>query len=88
MSEDKDKNISIVVKKLANIIKYHKIKNAADLKKYVYTRNFSEENMKLMKEVFAEYGELNVFNLVLLYSNIKKENTEKNLIKKIKGIKI
>ena len=85
---DNDQNIKIVVKKLANIIKYHKIENAIDLKKYIYTHNFSEENMKLMKDVFNEYGEINVLNSVLLYCNVKKENTEKNLIKKIKGIKI
>ena len=82
-----DQNIIIVVKKLSSIIKYHGIKNAKDLQKYIYTHNFSEVNMKLMKDVFGEYGENNVFNSVLSYCNVKKENTEKNLIKKIKGIK-
>jgi len=83
-----DQKIIDVVKKLSNIIKYHKIKNATDLKKYIYTHNFSEENMKLMKDVFDEYGEINVFNSVLSYCNVKKENTEKNLVKKIKGMKV
>jgi len=81
-----DKKIINVIKKLINIIKYHKIENALELKKYIYTHNFSEENMKQMKDVFNEHGEINVFNSVLSYYNIKKENTEKNLIKKIKGI--
>ena len=83
-----DQNIKIVVKKLSNIIKYHKIKSAVDLKKYIYTHNFSEETMKVMKQVFSEYGEINVFNSVLAYCNVKENNTEKNLIKKIKGIEI
>ena len=83
-----DNNIKAVVKKLVNIIKYHKIKSAVDLRKYIYTHNFSEETMKLMKQVFSEYGEINVFNSVLLYCDVKADNTEKNLIKKIKGIEI
>jgi len=81
-----DKKISSVIKKLISIIKYHKIESAVELKKYIYTHNFSEDTMKPMKDVFAEYGEINVFNSVLSYYSIKKENTEKNLIKKIKGI--
>ena len=85
---DNDQNIKIVVKKLANIIKYHKIESAIELRKYIYTHNFSEETMKVMKQVFNEYGELNVFNSVLSYCSIKDDNTEKNLIKKIKGIEI
>ena len=85
---DNDQNIKIVVKKLANIIKYHKIENAIELRKYIYTHNFSEETMKVMKQVFNEYGEINVFNSVLSYCSIKVDNTEKNLIKKIKGIEI
>lgn len=83
-----DEDIKAVVKKLSSVIKYHKIKNAIDLKKYIYTHNFTEATMKTMKDVFNEYGEINVFNSVLSYCNVKKENTEKNLIKKIKGIKI
>jgi len=83
-----DKNIKTVVKKLVNIIKYHKIKSALDLKKYVYTHNFSEETMKVIKQVFNEYGEINVLNSVLTYCNVKEGNTEKNLIKKIKGIEM
>lgn len=85
---DNDQNIKIVVKKLASIIKYNKIESAIELKKYIYTHNFSEETMKIMKDVFNEYGEINVLNSVLSYCNVKEENTEKNLIKKIKGIKI
>ena len=80
--------ITTVVKKLVNIIKYHKIKNALDLKKYIYTHNFNEETTKLMKFVFNEYGEINVLNSVLSYCDVKEDNTEKNLIKKIKGMKI
>ena len=83
-----DKNIKTVVKKLMNIIKYHKIESALDLKEYIYIHNFSEETMKLMKHVFNEYGEINVLNSVLVYCNVKEDNTEKNLIEKIKGIKI
>ena len=83
-----DHELSDIVKKLINIVKYHKIESPADLKKYVYTHNFSEEVMKLMKQIFDEYGEINVLNSVLSYYSIKKGNTEKNLVKKIKGMKI
>lgn len=83
-----DQKIIRVIKRLVNIIKYHKIESVLDLKKYIYTHNFSEETMKLMKEVFNEYGEIDVLNSVLSYCSVKKKNTEKNLIKKIKGIKI
>ena len=83
-----DNNIKAVVKKLVSIIKYHSIVNAIDLKKYIYTHNFSEDTMKQMKDVFNEYGELNVLNSVLAYHDVKEKNTEKNLIKKIKGIEI
>ena len=81
-----DNNITAVVKKLVNIIKYHNITNAKDLKKYIYTHNFSEDTMKVIKDVFNEYGEINVLNSVLTYYDVKEKNTEKNLIKKIKGI--
>ncbi|KKN18342.1 hypothetical protein LCGC14_0956620 [marine sediment metagenome] len=83
-----DQKIIEVINKLVGIIKYHKIKNASELKKYIYTHNFSEKNMKQMKELFAEYGEMNVFNCVLSYYSTKLQNTKKNLIKKIKGFKL
>jgi len=84
---ENNKKITFVIKKLESIIKYHKISNAIALKEYIYTHNFSEEIMKQLKDIFNEYGEINVFNSVLSYCNIKKENTLGNLIKKIKGIK-
>ena len=83
-----DNKIKAVVKRLVSIIKYHSITNAVDLKKYIYTHNFSEDTMKRMKDVFNEYGEINVLNSILAYYDVKEKNTEKNLIKKIKGIEI
>ncbi len=83
---DDDKEIAEVINKLIGIIKYHKIENASELKKYIYTHNYSEKTMKQMKDIFVKYGEINVFNCVLSYYTTKKENTEETLIKKIKGI--
>ena len=83
-----DQKIIEVIDKLLGIIKYHKINNANELKKYIYTHNFSEKNMEQMKKIFNEFGEINVFNCVLSYHITKVQNTKNNLIKKIKGFKI
>jgi len=83
-----EKEIIEVIDKLLGIIRYHKIDNAIELKKYIYTHNFSEKNMKQMKKIFNEFGEINVFNCILSYYDIKMQNTKKNLIKRIKGFKI
>lgn len=86
MTEENDNDLIEVIDKLIGIIKYHKIKNALELKKYIFTHNFSEENMKKMKDIFIKYGEINVYNCILSYYNIKIQNTKENLIKKIKGL--
>jgi hypothetical protein len=84
-NKDIDKKLKKVVQKLLYIANYNNIKRASDLKKYIYTNNFKEEEFKLFKEVFTFYGEMNIYTCVIFY---KKGNidTRGKLIKKIKGL--
>ena len=81
----KNNNIDEVIEKLLYIVKSHNIKKAIDLKKFIYTRNFSEEDFLKMKKVFQKYDEMNVFNCIIFYNNdvIRDKSI---LIKKIKGV--
>lgn len=82
---EEDERILNVADKLLYYIESHKIKNAMFLKKFIYTHNFDEEDMKNMKDVFNKYDEMNVYNCVLFYNEgiIKDKN---DLLKKIKGV--
>lgn len=84
MSSEIDDRLLALVDKLLYIVNYHKLENALDLRKFIYTKNFNEEEYKKMKKLFDMYGEQNIFNCIFFY----KENAIKNksaLIKKIKG---
>jgi len=73
-----------VINHLLYFVKYNGLKNALELKKFIYTRNFSSEEMKKLKEIFNLYGEMNVYNCIISYVNENIDNKE-DLISKIKG---
>lgn len=79
------KEMLSIVNHFIYFVKYNKIKNAVDLKKHIYTRNFSSEDIKKYKELFSEYGEMNVYNCIISFINGSIESKQV-LIEKIKGV--
>lgn len=79
-----DKKLREVIDKIFYIVDYHNIKTANGIRKFILTRNYNEEDIKLFKDVFEKYDELNIYNLCLFYKKNLIKNMEE-LINKIKG---
>ena len=79
-----DKEILDIANHFVYFVNYNKLQNANELKKFVYTRNFTSEEIKKYKELFSLYGEMNVYNCIVSYIN-KTIPDKESLIKKIKG---
>ena len=80
-----NKELLDIVNHFIYFIRYNKIKNAVELKKFVYTRNFSSEDIKKYKDLFSLYGEMNVYNCIISFVNGSIESKQ-ILIEKIKGV--
>lgn len=80
-----EEDMKDVINHLLYFVKYNGIKNAVELEKFIYTRNFSSEEIRKFKELFKLYGEKNVYNCIISYSN-NEIKTKEELIQKIKGV--
>ena len=79
-----DKEILDIVNHFVYFVKYNKLQSANEIKKFVYTRNFTSEEIKEYKDLFTLYGEMNVYNCIISYIN-KTIPDKEILLKKIKG---
>lgn len=80
-----DEDLNFVVDKFLYYIRKHNITNSVDLKKYYYTRNFSEDKIIRFKKIFSKYGVMNLFNCLFFYLD-KQIKDKETLYKKIKGV--